>query len=117
MIRGGCFVSESGQGFLEDKLDEASLERESNQYVVSLIPYEATTTYIKGTANAPRVIVDASGHIELLDETLRVDASIHGITTITPEITDLTSITSHAAELVSAYPEAILGFLGGEHSN
>jgi agmatinase len=113
---GGLFVNEAGQGFLEDKLDVASLKRDANQYAVSLIPYEATTTYIKGTANAPRVIVDASSHIELLDETLRVDASRYGITTIAPEITDLSSITSHASELATAHPNAVYGFLGGEHS-
>jgi agmatinase len=109
-------VSESSSGFLEDKFEVASLARDANHYVVSLVPYEATTTYIKGTANAPRAIVEASGHIERLDETLRIDASSHGILTVSPEITDLPSITTHASELAAAHPEALLGFLGGEHS-
>ena len=109
-------MSDSGQGFLEDKLDVASVEQDTNQFVVSLIPYEESTTYIRGTANAPRSIIEASSHIELLDETLRVNAARHGITTVTPEITDLGSITAHVSELASAHPDAVLGFLGGEHS-
>ncbi|UCH84812.1 MAG: arginase family protein [Candidatus Latescibacterota bacterium] len=109
-------VSADGRGFLEDKLDVACVGRESNQYIVSRIPYEQTTTYIKGTADAPRAIVDASSHIELFDETLGVNASQHGILTVEPEITDLDSITSHASQLAERHPDAVLGFLGGEHS-
>jgi agmatinase len=60
--------------------------------------------------------VDASGHIELLDETLRVDASKFGIETLRPKITDLASITSHASDLAGTHGNALHGFLGGEHS-
>ena len=103
-------------GFLEDKLDGVYLSREKSRYVLSLIPYEETTTFKKGTRAAPRAIVEASPHMELLDETLRVDASSHGILTLAPEITDLESITAHAASVARSHPGALLGFLGGEHS-
>ena len=103
-------------GFLEDKLDGVYLSREKSRYVLSLVPYEETTTFKKGTRAAPRAIVEASPHMELLDETLRVDASSHGILTLTPEITDLASITAHAASVARSHPGALLGFLGGEHS-
>jgi agmatinase len=84
--------------------------------VLSLVPYEETTTYIKGTRHGPEAIIEASGHIELLDETLRVDASRHGITTVRPDITNLQSITAHASAMAAANEGALLGFLGGEHS-
>jgi agmatinase len=103
-------------GFLEDKVDVDSVARGTNQFILSLLPYEETTTYKKGTQDGPEAIVDASGHIELLDETLRVDASRFGIETLRPEITDLASITSHASRVAGTYENALLGFLGGEHS-
>ncbi len=96
-------------GFLEDKLDGVYLSREKPRYVLSLIPYEQTTTFKKGTRAAPRAIVEASSHMELLDETLRVDASSHGIVTLSPEITDLASITAHASSLVRSHPDALSG--------
>jgi agmatinase len=109
-------LTTNGGGFLEDKVDVGSVSREINRFVLSLLPYEETTTYKKGARNGPDAIVDASGHIELLDETLRIDASQHGIETLRPSISDLASITSHAARVAGAYGGALLGFLGGEHS-
>ena len=104
------------RGFLEDKTELISASRDVNRFVLSLVPYEETTTYIKGTRHGPQAIIEASGHIELLDETLRVDASRYGITTVRPDITDLKSITAHASALAAAHEGALLGFLGGEHS-
>lgn len=104
------------QGFLQDKLDPTDVERDDNRFALSLIPYEETTTYKKGTRFGPEAIVDASGHIELLDETLRIDASRHGIQTLRPDITDLASITSCVSELARSKSGVLLGFLGGEHS-
>lgn len=103
-------------GFLEDKLEPGAPVAEPNRFVLSLLPYEETTTYGKGTANAPEAIVDASGHVELFDETMKIDASRQGILTLRPEITDLASITRHARDVREKYPEALPGFLGGEHS-
>ena len=103
-------------GFLEDKFDAPSVAAEDNCFVVSLIPFEETTTYKKGTRNGPEAIVDASGHVELLDETLRTDASEYGILTLRPKITDLASIRKHAAAVAAKHPDAVAAFLGGEHS-
>lgn len=101
---------------MEDKFDAEAVSREENGFILSLIPYEETTTYKKGTIHGPEAIVDASGHIELLDETLHIDASVFGIQTLRPEISDLESVTAHAARLAVAHDRALLGFLGGEHS-
>jgi agmatinase len=104
------------QGFLEDKFDAPSVSRDDNRFVLSLIPYERTTTYGKGTSRGPDAIVEASGHVELLDETLRTDASRHGVLTLRPDVPDLTAIRQHATRMAIEYPDALLGFLGGEHS-
>jgi len=109
-------VDHNKLGFLEDKLDGVYLSREKSRYVLSLIPYEETTTYKTGARGGPRAIVEASPHMELLDETLHVNASIHGILTLAPEITDLASVASHSAAVARAHPGSLLGFLGGEHS-
>ncbi len=109
-------MNKGGSGFLEDKLDGVFLSREASRYVVSLIPYEETTTYRKGARKGPRAIIDASPHMELFDETLHVNASSHGILTLSPEITDLASVTAHASSVARSHPGSLLAFLGGEHS-
>jgi agmatinase len=109
-------VKQNPLGFLEDKLDGVFFSRKDSRYVVSLVPYEETTTYGKGAAKGPRAIVEASPHMELLDETLHVNASSRGILTLTPKITDLSSIASHSSSVAHEHPGALLCFLGGEHS-
>ena len=103
-------------GFLEDKADPGEIVREKNRYVLALLPYEETTTYGKGVGRAPEAIIEASSHVELFDEVLKVDASSHGILTVRPPVTDLASITRAARRLRDEHPDALLGFLGGEHS-
>ena len=103
-------------GFLDDEIDGVFVSKDINRYVVSLVPYEKTTTFKKGTKNAPRAIVDASPQMELLDETLHVNASSHGILTLSPRITDLASVTAHAASVAREHADALFAFLGGEHS-
>ncbi|HEX5131577.1 MAG TPA: arginase family protein [Candidatus Krumholzibacteria bacterium] len=103
-------------GFLEDKADPGDITLDSNGYVLGLIPYEETTTYGKGVGKAPEAIVEASGHVELFDEVLAVDASRRGILTERPRITDLASVTRAARKLRDENPGAFLGFIGGEHA-
>ena len=109
-------MSDERPGFLEDKDDPGDIVLADNRYVLGLIPYEETTTYGKGVGMAPEAIVEASGHVELFDEVLEVDASRAGILTARPAITDLASITRAAQELRAKHPQSFLGFIGGEHS-
>lgn len=104
------------RGFLDDPFEPRTPPLPDSRFVLSLVPYEETTTYRKGTAKAPEAIVDASGHIEVLDETLLIDASTQGVLTLRPAITDLASITAHARSVREQHPDALPGFLGGEHS-
>jgi arginase family enzyme len=103
-------------GFLEDKAEPGDVVRETNRYVLGLIPYEETTTYGQGVSRAPEAIVEASGHVELFDEVLEVDASRSGILTVRPPVTDLASVAHAARTLRQEHPDALLGFVGGEHS-
>ncbi|GAH44844.1 unnamed protein product, partial [marine sediment metagenome] len=41
---------------------------EKSRVVILPVPYEATTTYGKGTKKGPRAIIDASRNMELYDE-------------------------------------------------
>jgi agmatinase len=103
-------------GFLEDKTEPGDIALDPNGYVLGLIPYEQTTTYGQGVGKAPEAIVEASGHVELFDEVLAVDASRRGILTARPRITDLASVTRAARALREQHPDAFLGFIGGEHA-
>ncbi len=58
----------SPKNFLE--LEDNLSNYESSKVVILPIPYEKTTTYIKGTAKGPEAILDASRNIELYDEEL-----------------------------------------------
>ena len=109
-------MSDERPGFLEDKLDPGDIVLGENRYVLASIPYEETTTYGKGVANAPEAIIEASSHVELFDEVLEVDASRDGVMTLRPKITDLASITRAAKAIRAEHPQAFIGFIGGEHS-
>jgi agmatinase len=104
------------RGFLENKLESLQVTRDRNHFVLSLVPYEKTTTYIQGTRDAPEAIIEASAHMELLDDSLGVDASVYGIETLRPAISDLKSITSHVQSIYTDTKNMLFGFLGGEHS-
>jgi len=109
-------AASGGAGFLEDKVDPFDPAQDENAFVLSLLPYEETTTYRKGVAHAPEAIVDASGHLELFDETMKFDPSGNGILTVRPGITDLSSVTQHVRDIRKQYPSAFHGFIGGEHA-
>jgi len=84
------------------------------------IPYEHSTTYLKGTARGPEAILKASYEIELFDEQLKQETFRIGIHTL-PFMT----INSHSEEFLNQVEtevlshlnhNKILAILGGEHS-
>jgi len=109
-------LADKEKGFLEDKFDPGLPVLDNPAYLIGLVPYEQTTTYKQGTARAPEAIVDASGHMELWDETLEIDASTYGVKTLRPDISDLASVAEFARELRESHAEELLCFVGGEHS-
>lgn len=90
--------------------------------VVLPVPYEATTSYRKGTWQGPQAVLEASRHLELFDEELKTDtASRVGIHTLPPLISAeaagraaLLGMAEVSAEIVRAGKWLLS--LGGEHS-
>jgi len=88
------------------------------KYVVLPIPYEATTTYGKGTKNGPSAILSASQQIELYDIELDCEPCEVGIHTLN----GLHCTVSNAQKKIYSAVSKILSdgkfpiLLGGEHS-
>jgi agmatinase len=98
-----------------------SPEFERAPVVILPIPFDRTTSYVPGTRNGPREIIQASSHMELWDEELQRD--IHGIGIYTlPEMElpfgemapVMEEIERVASELLAK--DKFLVSLGGEHS-
>lgn len=91
------------------------------KFIVIPIPYEKTTTYIKGTALGPNAIIDASANMELYDEELDKNiAEKVGIATLDSVVTNETG--EKMVEKVKNVCLKVLNdkkipvVLGGEHS-
>lgn len=83
-------------------------------------PYEGGVSYGKGTALAPKSIIDASAYVEFYDEVLRAEPYRIGIATVAPpEVPDepkamIEAIYKVTQELLQAGKFVIV--LGGDHS-
>ena len=89
--------------------------------VVLPVPVDRTTSYVGGTRNGPREILEASSHMELWDEELQVDVHPVGIFTLPAmelpfgELAPLMDeIRRVAGEVLTR--DKFLVTLGGEHS-
>jgi agmatinase len=95
---------------------------ETAQAVILPVPLDRTTTYLPGTRNGPREIIQASTHMELWDEELGVD--VHGRACIftLPEMElpfgEMASVMDELRRVAAAIlaRDALLVTLGGEHS-
>ncbi|HXW04903.1 MAG TPA: agmatinase [Vicinamibacterales bacterium] len=94
---------------------------EESAAVILPVPVDRTTSYVPGTRNGPREILQASSHMELWDEEIGCD--IHGVGIFTlPEMElpfgEMEPLTQEirrvAAEILSR--DKFLVALGGEHS-
>lgn len=93
----------------------------SNSEVVILpVPYDATSTWVKGADNGPAAIIEASAHMELYD--IETDSQVYrkGIYTAEP-----VNVDSHPDDMVEAVREEVRDYIengkfvvviGGEHS-
>ncbi len=90
-------------------------------YVILPVPYEWTTSYMKGTEFGPQAIIEASEQLESFDDELGIEPYRAGIHTSLP--TDIVNdsperqneiVYRHWRELVAA--GKTVGMLGGEHS-
>ena len=88
--------------------------------VVLPVPYEATTTYMKGTARGPAALLKASQQVEFYDEWLEDEARRFGVRTLEP------CVFPGPPEALADRLEPLVGehldagrfplILGGEHS-
>ena len=94
---------------------------EESRAVVLPIPVDRTTSYVPGTRNGPREILQASSHMELWDEELGVDVHDVGIFTLPEmelpfgEMAPLVAEIGRVASQILAR-DKFLVTLGGEHS-
>src|SRR5918993_4508839 len=94
---------------------------DDSQVVILPVPVDRTTSYVPGTRNGPREILQASSHMELWDEEAGVDVHEIGIFTL-PEMELpfgelqplIDEIQRVASEIIDR--DKFLVSLGGEHS-
>jgi agmatinase len=92
----------------------------TSRFFVLPVPYERTTTFLKGTRRGPAAILRASTALEYYDEELRIETYREGIHVL-PDL-DLNLPPEQAVEEIAAKileiieREAIPITLGGEHS-
>src|SRR4026208_1781728 len=94
---------------------------DESRVVILPVPVDRTTSYVSGTRNGPREILEASSHMELWDE--EVGADVHGVGIFTLPAMELPfgelsplmdEIRRVATEVLSR--DKFLVALGGEHS-
>ncbi|HVH56772.1 MAG TPA: agmatinase [Vicinamibacterales bacterium] len=98
-----------------------SKDFENSRAVILPVPVDRTTSYVPGTRNGPREILQASSHMELWDEEVGVDIHNVGLFTL-PEMELpfgelqplMDEIRRVAAEILAR--DKFLVTLGGEHS-
>ena len=94
---------------------------ETARAVVLPVPLDRTTSYVGGTRNGPREILDASSHMELWDEELGVDVHRAGIFTLPEMELPFGELSPLMDEIQRVAGEVLrrdkfLVTLGGEHS-
>ncbi len=94
---------------------------DDSRVVILPVPVDRTTSYVSGTRNGPREILEASSHMELWDE--EVGADVHGVGIFTLPAMELPfgemmplidEIRRVAGEILAR--DKFLVTLGGEHS-
>ncbi len=101
-------------------LEEDRAGFDAARIAVLPIPYEATASWGKGTANGPQAIITASQNMELFDEEIFCDTSTLGIFTADPVAVAespekmVDEVERRCRELLDA-DKFVVG-LGGEHS-
>ncbi len=102
-------------------LEEEYATLKKSKAVILQVPYDKTTTYIKGTGNGPAAVIDASRYMERYDDELNQETFKIGIHTAEPlSVEDLSSeemiakVYTSLAELLKSNKFPVM--LGGEHS-
>jgi agmatinase len=92
-----------------------------SRFSVIPVPYDATSSYVKGSSRGPAAIIEASANLEIYDHELDFEPARAGVYTA-PEVTPVEGDAAATLEAVeSAVKEALARgslpvVLGGEHS-
>lgn len=108
-----------------EKINYGGLEPEFSAYesakiVVLPVPYDGTSTWIKGADKGPGAILDASANMELYDIETDSEIYTHGIATLDP-VTENSSPEAMSIEVEKQIDRILKDhkfpvLLGGEHS-
>ena len=101
-------------------MDEEFVQEETAKYVLIPVPYDGTSTFVKGADKGPQAIIEASDSLELYDTMYETEAYTAGIFTDTPPL----DLATPEAMVKSVYARTCrfmdcgktVGLLGGEHS-
>jgi agmatinase len=94
---------------------------EESRVVVLQAPLEQTTSYMKGTADGPRALIEASHQVEHFDDELKVETYRRGIATL-PSLKFKKDEPEKAVKLIEKQVGEILdenkrlAMIGGEHT-
>lgn len=102
-------------------LDQFEHSVENSKCVILPIPFEATTSYRKGTNAGPAAIIQASAEMEDFDSELGLEPckiGIHTAASLAPILSSPDAMTLRIADAVKNYidKDKLIGILGGEHS-
>lgn len=101
-------------------MDEEFAQEATAKYVLIPVPYDGTSTFVKGADRGPQAIIEASDSLELYDTMCGIEAYTAGIYTDTPQL----DLSTPDAMVQSVYERTchfmdkgkLVGLLGGEHS-
>jgi agmatinase len=101
-------------------MPEEYCELSKAKYVLISVPYDGTSTFMKGADKGPQAILDASDSLELYDVMYETEAYTAGIHTARPNL----DFSSPEQMVKSVYLQTkhfldmqkTVGILGGEHS-
>lgn len=101
-------------------MPEKYSEYKNSEYVILPVPYDGTSTFVKGADKGPQAIIDASDSIELYDVEEGIEAYRAGIYTAEPvlEYESPDSMVKSVKERTKTYiyDGKMSIVLGGEHS-
>lgn len=101
-------------------IPEEHSEEKSSRIVVLPIPYDGTSTWIKGADKGPEALLDASANMELYDIETDTEIYLQGIYTAPPVTADSSpeAMVEEAEKRATQYlnDEKFLVTIGGEHS-
>lgn len=101
-------------------MDEEFAQEATAKYVLIPVPYDGTSTFVKGADRGPQAIIEASDSLELYDTMCGMEAYTAGIHTDSPQL----DLSTPDTMVQSVYERTchfmdkgkLVGLLGGEHS-